>query len=100
MAISSRFGELARVARERPVRAVARTLAHGAIVRSVPPLATLRTDIDLFEGVEQLRWKGATPAFKPLLRGSTTTAVDQVELIRAQRPTRLDRNPTRCRLVK
>jgi 5'-3' exonuclease len=29
-------------------------------------LATLRTDIDLFERVEQLRWKGPTPAFKPL----------------------------------
>jgi 5'-3' exonuclease len=26
-------------------------------------LATLRTDIPLFEGVEELRWKGPTPAF-------------------------------------
>ena len=29
-------------------------------------LATLRTDIELFENVEQLRWKGPTPEFKPL----------------------------------
>jgi 5'-3' exonuclease len=29
-------------------------------------LATLRTDIPLFESVEQLRWKGPTPAFPPL----------------------------------
>ena len=29
-------------------------------------LATLRTDIPLFESVEELRWQGPTPAFKPL----------------------------------
>jgi 5'-3' exonuclease len=29
-------------------------------------LATLRTDIPLFESVDQLQWKGATPAFAPL----------------------------------
>ncbi len=29
-------------------------------------LATLRTDIDLFEDVEQLRWSGPTPAFADL----------------------------------
>jgi 5'-3' exonuclease len=29
-------------------------------------LATLRTDIDLFDGVEALRWTGPTPAFAPL----------------------------------
>jgi 5'-3' exonuclease len=29
-------------------------------------LATLRTDIDLFESVDQLQWKGPTPAFAPL----------------------------------
>ena len=29
-------------------------------------LATLRTDIDLFEKVDDLRWKGLTPAFAPL----------------------------------
>ena len=29
-------------------------------------LATLRTDIDLLEGVEDLRWKGPMPAFAPL----------------------------------
>ena len=31
-----------------------------------PTLATLRTDIDLFETVEDLRWKGPTPAFAPM----------------------------------
>ena len=29
-------------------------------------LATLRTDIPLFESIDQLTWKGATPAFEPL----------------------------------
>jgi 5'-3' exonuclease len=29
-------------------------------------LATLRTDIDLFDNVDELRWSGPTPAFKPL----------------------------------
>jgi 5'-3' exonuclease len=29
-------------------------------------LATLRTDVDLFESVDQLRWTGPTPAFTPL----------------------------------
>jgi 5'-3' exonuclease len=29
-------------------------------------LATLRTDVPLFESVEELRWQGPTPAFAPL----------------------------------
>jgi 5'-3' exonuclease len=29
-------------------------------------LATLRTDVPVFEDVEQLRWSGPTPAFPPL----------------------------------
>jgi 5'-3' exonuclease len=29
-------------------------------------LATLRTDIDLFQSVDELQWKGPTPAFAPL----------------------------------
>ena len=29
-------------------------------------LATLRTDIELFESVDQLQWKGPTPAFASL----------------------------------
>ena len=29
-------------------------------------LATLRTDIPLFSSVDELEWKGATPAFEPL----------------------------------
>jgi len=45
--------------------ALARTLAnereHAYLFRT---LATLRSDIPLFEDVEQLRWKGPTPAFR------------------------------------
>ena len=29
-------------------------------------LATLRTDIALFDDVDQLRWNGPTPAFPPI----------------------------------
>jgi len=36
---------------------------HAVLFRT---LATLRTDIPLFEDVEQLRWKGPTPAFEAL----------------------------------
>ena len=31
-------------------------------------LATLRTDIDLFGAVDDLRWKGPTPAFQSLAK--------------------------------
>jgi 5'-3' exonuclease len=40
-----------------------RDRAHAMLFRT---LATLRTDIPLFEDVEQLRWTGPTPAFAPL----------------------------------
>jgi len=47
--------------------ALARTFArdrdHAFLFRT---LATLRTDIPLFESIEQLRWRGPTPAFAPL----------------------------------
>jgi 5'-3' exonuclease len=36
---------------------------HAFLFRT---LARLRTDIPLFESVEQLRWRGPTPAFAPL----------------------------------
>ena len=85
-AVLARFGHLESipddwrdVARERgqPGR-LARTLAserdRALLFRT---LATLRTDVALFEDVEQLRWKGPTPAFKPLAarldRGRTLT---------------------------
>ena len=29
-------------------------------------LATLRTDLDLFASVDELQWRGPTPAFAPL----------------------------------
>jgi hypothetical protein len=48
-------------------RALADTLAHerdrAFLFRN---LATLRTDIPLFDSVDALRWKGPTPAFAPL----------------------------------
>jgi 5'-3' exonuclease len=31
-------------------------------------LATLRTDIDLFDAVDDLRWKGPTPAFQAMAK--------------------------------
>ncbi|MEO8255928.1 MAG: 5'-3' exonuclease H3TH domain-containing protein [Acidobacteriota bacterium] len=40
-------------------------------------LATLRTDVELFDNVEQLRWKGPTRAFKPL-----AARLDQVGVTR------------------
>src|SRR5260370_1402933 len=59
--------------------ALARTLAqerdHAFLFRN---LATLRTDIALFESVEELRWKGPTRGFEALaarLDGSASTAL-------------------------
>jgi hypothetical protein len=48
-------------------------------------LATLRTDIELFEGVEQLRWKGETPAFAAIGKrfNSATTQPKKVPVRRA-----------------
>jgi len=37
-------------------------------------LATLRTDIPLFAGVDELQWKGPTPAFAPLVARLETAA--------------------------
>ena len=42
---------------------LAREWDHAVLFRT---LATLRTEIALFEDVEQLRWKGPTPAFEAL----------------------------------
>lgn len=36
---------------------------HAFLFRT---LATLRTDVPLFDSVEQLRWRGPTPAFAPM----------------------------------
>ena len=49
-----------------PGDACADALPRAGARVPVPPLATLRTDIDLFESVDQLQWKGPTPAFAPL----------------------------------
>jgi len=74
-AVLARYGKLESIPgnwREWGVNAanperLARTLANerdrAFLFRT---LATLRTDVELFENVEQLRWKGPTPAFKPL----------------------------------
>jgi 5'-3' exonuclease len=86
-AVLARYGKLESIPgnwREWGVNAanperLARTLANerdrAFLFRT---LATLRTDVELFENVEQLRWTGATPAFKPLAArldsGRTLTA--------------------------
>jgi len=74
-AVLSRFGHLESIPanwREWGVNAanpaaLANTLArereHAFLFRT---LATLRTDIRLFDDVEELRWRGPTPAFLPL----------------------------------
>ncbi len=44
-------------------------------------LATLRTDMALFDDVEQLRWKGPTPAFDSLA-ASLGAAVTKTKRLR------------------
>ena len=47
--------------------ALSRTLARDRdLALLFRDLATLRTDLDLFESVDELRWKGPTPEFAPL----------------------------------
>ena len=48
---------------ERLARTLHREHDHAFLFRT---LATLRTDIDLFKSVDELRWEGPTPAFRPL----------------------------------
>ena len=43
-----------------------RLIADRELVLLFRVLATLRTDIPLFTSVDELQWKGATPAFAPL----------------------------------
>ena len=43
-----------------------RLIADRELVLLFRVLATLRTDIALFTSVDELQWKGATPAFAPL----------------------------------
>ena len=74
-AVLARYGQLESIPenwREWGVNAasperLARTLAsereRAFLFRT---LATLRTDVELFEDVEQWPWKGPTPAFKPI----------------------------------
>jgi len=50
-------------------------------------LATLRTDVDLFESVDELRWTGPTPAFAALAA--------QLDAARTVRPTEPVNSPTR-----
>jgi hypothetical protein len=42
---------------------LARERAHALLFRD---LATLRTDIAVFDSVDELRWEGPTPAFAAL----------------------------------
>ena len=50
-------------------------------------LATLRTDIALFEDVDQLRWNGPTPAFAALA-ARLDAAVTETKRPEARRPSR------------
>jgi 5'-3' exonuclease len=47
-------------------------------------LATLRTDIALFDNVEQLRWNGPTPAFAVLAARLRLTATQKAAVVTAQ----------------
>ena len=40
-------------------------------------LATLRTDVALFDNVDQLRWNGPTPAFTALAANLDAAATEQ-----------------------
>ena len=66
------------------IRTLADTLCHewdrAVLFRT---LATLRTDIALFEDVDQLRWKGPTPAFDGLAAGLDGARTE----LRTARPT-------------
>jgi 5'-3' exonuclease len=74
-AVLARFGHLEQIPDDwrtwsvnatSPAR-LARTLAeHRDLVLLFRRLATLRTDVGVFDDVEDLRWKGPTPQFKAL----------------------------------
>ena len=49
-------------------------------------LATLRTDMALFEDLEQLRWKGPTPAFAALAARLRLTAAQRAAVVTTQNP--------------
>ena len=49
-----------------PTRVPSQTLLAGSGSALFRTLATLRTDIALFDDVDQLRWNGPTPAFDSL----------------------------------
>jgi 5'-3' exonuclease len=58
---------------------------HAILFRT---LATLRTDIPLFENVEQLRWKGPTPAFESLAARLDTAHTEKREATRRKTASR------------
>jgi 5'-3' exonuclease len=74
-AVLSRFGHLDRIP-EDPAQWRVNAANAGALARTLVrereraflfrDLATLRTDLALFDMVEELRWAGPTPAFPPL----------------------------------
>jgi len=74
-AVLARFGHLEQIPDDwrtwsvnatSPAR-LARTLAENReLVLLFRRLATLRTDVDVFDSVDDLLWKGPTPQFKPL----------------------------------
>ena len=74
-AILARFGHLEQIPDDprdwhvdvssagRLARVLAESREQALLFRT---LATLRTDVALFESVDELEWKGATPSFEPL----------------------------------
>jgi 5'-3' exonuclease len=52
-------------------------------------LATLRTDITLFEDVNQLRWRGPTSAFASLAARLDAARTELTQLVKARKTTRL-----------
>jgi len=59
-------------------------------------LATLRTDIALFDSVDDLEWKGPTPAFAPLGARLDAAVTDKsARLARQDRPEHAEQDPSR-----
>jgi 5'-3' exonuclease len=85
-AVLARFGHLEQIPHDwrtwsvnasNPARLasiLARDREHAFLFRN---LATLRTDIDLFDGVDSLRWQGPTPAFADLAKQFDSAVADR-----------------------
>ena len=67
--IPDRLARVARERRQRRARWRRRSRASATQALLFRELATLRTDIPLFESVDELEWRGPTPAFARLAAG-------------------------------